>query len=100
MIKFSEKGFKGFVMIGFEVGDIIKPEALKTLTPPDPIAQNFAHLGVVLSGRGPFWFYGFLVHYYHPTKWVATHDPRLQGAVVVASHTPEIKVGEIIPLEI
>ncbi|MCS7179854.1 MAG: CRISPR-associated ring nuclease Crn3/Csx3 [bacterium] len=52
--------------------------------------------GVVLSGRAPVWVYAFLTHYFHPRPFVATFDPRLNGAVVVCSHTPDVKVGEII----
>lgn len=79
-----------------QVGGLLTPDHLKSLTPPNPITENFAHLGVILSGRGPIWLYGFLVHFYHPTRWVATHDPRLGGAVVVESHTPEVQVGDLI----
>ena len=78
---------------------ILTPQQLKLLNPPDPVTHNFAHLGVVLSGRGPIWLYGYLVHFYHPTRWVATYDPRLQGAVVVESHTPDVQVGDIIPIK-
>jgi CRISPR-associated protein Csx3 len=100
MIQFKVEKEEKYVLVYFEMeGGIITPNHLKSLSPPDPITQNFAHLGVILSGRGPVWLYGFLVHYYHPTKWVATYDPRLQGAVVVESHTPEVQVGDIIPLE-
>lgn len=50
-------------------------------------------------GRGPIWLYGFLVHFYHPTVWVATYDPRLGGAVVVESHSPGVEPGDVIPFE-
>ena len=78
---------------------IIQTEDLQNLLPPDAVQNQFAHKGVVLSGRGPVWLYGFLIHYYHPTLWVATHDPRLQAAVVVATHDPSTKVGDLILLE-
>ncbi|HFA48248.1 MAG TPA: CRISPR-associated protein Csx3 [Bacteroidetes bacterium] len=87
---------ENFAVVDFALDGIIAPDVLNGLSPPDPVQENFAHLGVVLSGRGPIWLYGFLVHFYHPTKWVATHDPRVQGAVIVASHTPEIEVGTLI----
>lgn len=41
--------------------------------------------GVIISGRGPVWLFGALLHHLHVTRWSATFDPR-QGAVVVASH--------------
>lgn len=100
MLTFSLTIQAHWVLVEFQSDDSIQPDSLKTLSPPDPVKEKFAHLGVILSGRGPVWLYGFLVHYYHPALWVATHDPRLQGAVVVASHTLEIKPGDIIKLEI
>lgn len=88
-------------IVTFELGeDSLSPEMLSQVTPPDPIKNNFAHKGVILSGRGPVWLYGFLVHFYHPTKFVATYDPRLQGAVVVESHGSQWKVGDVIPVDI
>lgn len=56
--------------------------------------------GVILSGRGPIWLYCFLTHYYHPTKFIATYDPREGGAVIVESHSPEYKVGEVLKIEV
>jgi len=52
-------------------------------------------LPVIFDGRGPVWGFGMLIHEAHPTPWVACRDPRL-GAVVVASHSPDRKVGEVI----
>lgn len=54
--------------------------------------------GVCISGRGPVWLYAALSHKYHPTQFVATYDPRLNGCVVVSSHTREKKIGDVIPL--
>lgn len=87
-----------YQVIHFESSDLFSPEDLKSLRPPNPIAEDFAHKGVILSGRGPIWLFGFLVHFYHPTAWLATYDPRLQGAVVVESHSPAVEVGEVIPV--
>ncbi|MCJ2542417.1 CRISPR-associated protein Csx3 [Synechococcus bigranulatus str. 'Rupite'] len=69
------------------------PVDLQTLKLPDHLNPR---LGVVLTGRAPIWLYGWLVHECHFTRWVACYDPRL-GAVVVSSHSPEVRVGEIIP---
>lgn len=55
--------------------------------------------GVVISGRMPVWVFSTLTHEYHPRPFVATFDPRLGGAVVVATHTPDVAVGQIISLE-
>jgi len=52
--------------------------------------------GIVISGRGPIWLFGTLIHEFHPAKWVACFDPRLGGGVVVQSHDPEVKVGDVV----
>jgi len=52
--------------------------------------------GIVVSGRLPVWAYGALTHLFHPRPWVATFEPRLQKGVVVASHTPGVKVGHLV----
>jgi CRISPR-associated protein Csx3 len=54
--------------------------------------------GVVISGRAPIWLYGHLVHRLHPTPWVACFDPRMDAGVVVASHSAEARVGQVIPV--
>lgn len=51
---------------------------------------------VLISGRGPVWLYGMLVHAAHATKAVATMDPRLGGYVVVETHCGEYSTGQII----
>jgi CRISPR-associated protein Csx3 len=99
IINFKVSGQKTYVLIEFEISTIL-PKDLKSIVPPDAVTNNFAHKGVILSGRGPIWLYGFLIHFYHPTLWVATYDPRLRGAVVVESHTSDIKAGDIIPMEV
>jgi len=54
--------------------------------------------GVILTGRAPIWLYGWLVHACHHTRWVACYDPRL-GAVVVSTHHPEVRLGEVLQLQ-
>ena len=80
-----------FTVLEFKIeGDgILNPADLKEIKPPD----LKMHKGLILSGRGPVWFYAFLVHWAHPFAWVATYDPHLGKAVVVEKHTksaPEI----------
>ena len=53
---------------------------------------------MVISGRGPVWLFAALAHEYHPRPFVATFDPRL-GGVVVESHTPNHKVGEVVAVD-
>ena len=54
--------------------------------------------GIILSGRLPVWAFAALAHLFHPRPWVATFDPRLGGGVVVASHVPDVHVGQVVPL--
>lgn len=52
---------------------------------------------VVIEGRAPIWRYGLAFHRLHgsPAGAVAVFDPRL-GAVVVASHHPNWREGQIL----
>lgn len=93
-VKFTVNEEKEFTLISFEMSDILIPEDLATITPPEVNGAK----GVVLSGRGPIWLYCFLTHFYHPTKFIATYDPRLEGAVVVERHAIEYQVGSVIRL--
>lgn len=54
---------------------------------------------VVVGGRAPIWRYGLALHRLHGSSAgaVATFDPRL-GAVVVMSHSPEYREGQVIDL--
>jgi len=54
---------------------------------------------VIVEGRAPIWRYGMVFHALHgsPAAAVAVYDPRL-GAVVVASHHPEYKEGQVIDI--
>lgn len=84
-----------FSIVNLELKDNVTPDVLKELTPPKVDGRK----GVILSGRAPIWLYCFLVHFYHTTKFVATFDPRI-GAIVVESHHPDYKVGEVIEVRI
>ena len=54
---------------------------------------------VVIEGRAPIWRYGMAFHRLHGSAAgaVAVFDPRL-GTVVVASHTPGFKEGQVLEL--
>ena len=99
-MQFELKLLDRFAIVNCDLKSELSPKSLANLSPPDPVKENFAHKGVVLSGRGPIWLYGFLIHFYHPTKFIATYDPRLEGAVVVESHGSKYKVGDIIPISL
>lgn len=91
-VKFTVNEEKEFTLISFEMSDILSPEDLATITPPEVNGAK----GVILSGRGPIWLYCFLTHFYHPTKFIATYDPRLEGAIIVERHAPEYNVGSVL----
>ncbi len=74
---------------------IVQPQDLTALSLPTDVDLT---AGVILSGRAPIWLYAHLVHELHPTPWVACFDPRLNGAVVVATHSLQAKVGQVISL--
>ncbi|NJE10068.1 CRISPR-associated ring nuclease Crn3/Csx3 [Thermococcus sp. MAR1] len=95
MLSFKTRELDDFVLVHFEITSPIEPSILKSLKPPEVNPKK----GVVLSGRGPVWLYGFLAHYYHPTAWVATYDPRL-GAVVVQSHVPGVAPGDVFEINL
>jgi len=74
---------------------LIEPQDLVNLTLPEGIDTTG---GVIITGRAPIWLYAALVHELHPTAWVACFDPRLNGGVVVATHSRQTRMGQVIPL--
>lgn len=52
---------------------------------------------VVVEGRAPIWRYGAAFHRLHGSAAaaIAVYDPRL-GAVVVASHHPDWREGQVV----
>lgn len=94
-IKFNIKEFEKWNLLQFELENFLIPTDLQSINPPK--LQGIK--GVILSGRGPIWLYCFLVHYYHPTKFIATYDPREGGAIIVESHTEEYKIGDLVKIE-
>jgi len=72
---------------------ILSPTDLIGLELPSGINTS---CGVVISGRAPIWLYAYFIHELHPTKWVACYDPRLSGAVVVATHSNQTSIGQVI----
>lgn len=78
-----------FYSIGVE-----EPIAPDAPLPPLPDIPRGAL--VVVEGRAPIWRYGLAFHRLHgsPAGAIAVYDPRL-GAVVVASHRPEYREGDV-----
>lgn len=75
---------------------IIYPEELAEIELPNGIDTTG---GVIISGRGPIWLHDYLVHELHPTAWIGSYEPRYHAAIVVATHTRMVKIGQVIPLE-
>ncbi|OPY57231.1 MAG: CRISPR-associated protein (Cas_csx3) [Methanosaeta sp. PtaU1.Bin112] len=52
---------------------------------------------VIVEGRAPIWRYGMALHKLHasPAAAIAFYDPLL-GAVVVATHSQEWQVGQVV----
>ncbi|MFB2981913.1 CRISPR-associated ring nuclease Crn3/Csx3 [Microseira sp. BLCC-F43] len=75
---------------------IITPGDLKGLKLPAGI--NYSQ-GIVIEGKAAIWLYGYLVHECHPAAWVGCYDPRL-GAVVVATHTPDISISQVFKVDL
>ena len=91
--------FENFTFCHFSVAlpsGLLEPHSLKRTSLPEGLDMS---KGLILSGRGPIWLYGYLVHLSHTFAWVGLYDPRLKGAVVIERHvknSPEL--GEIIKL--
>lgn len=76
-------------------GGVCEPANLARIVAPDLPGDR----GIVISGRAPVWLFAFLTHHYHVCKWVATFDPRLNGAIVVSRHSIDSpQVGEVVSL--
>ncbi|MHA1427102.1 MAG: CRISPR-associated ring nuclease Crn3/Csx3 [Candidatus Helarchaeota archaeon] len=93
-LEFDVKECTNYTVVTFKLNGALEPVILKSLQPPDVNMTK----GVVLNGRGPIWLYCFLTHHYHPTKFLATSDPRLGGAVIVESHAKNYRVGDVLTL--
>jgi CRISPR-associated protein Csx3 len=65
--------------------------------PLPPLPDILRRSLVIVEGRAPIWRYGMALHLLHgsPAAAIAFYDPRL-GAVVVASHSQEWQVGQVV----
>jgi CRISPR-associated protein Csx3 len=79
---------------------IIEPSELSSLVDTIRAAVPDGGVeGVIISGRLPVWVFAALTHLYHPRPWVATFDPRVGGGIVVATHVPGRRLGEVVEIE-
>ena len=91
-MKFSVQDHGEYVVVEFTLEGPITPDILGSLEPPSVPGGK----GVVLSGRGPVWLYGYMITYYvSVVPFLATHDPRL-GHVVVCSPGSDHAPGNVI----
>ena len=78
----------------------IEPETLRDINASEHFASLLKEAKgdlLVISGRAPIWLYAYLVHeFVHLYKAIAVYDPKIGGAVVVASHTSKFSPGEVI----
>ena len=94
MVKFNVQETNNYNLIEFVLDAPITPDVLKTVNPPKVNLTK----PIIISGRGPIWLYGKLIHFYHTSVAIAVYDPRLNGAVIVETHHPNYNEGDIIPL--
>jgi len=78
VISFKVKKYKDFVVLEFELGRDLTPDDLKDIKPPDPVKNKFSSKGVVLSGRGPIWLYGYLIHFYQSNEICCCIRPKIK----------------------
>ena len=79
-------------------GGVLELEDLQHVKLP-PELHGREQFGLIFSGRGPIWLYACLLHLAHPFAWIAIHDPRLGGAVVVQRHTSKAPgIGSLLPM--
>lgn len=86
------------VLLEFELTKNLEPSDLINMNLPNPVKEGFSSKLLILSGRGPIWLYGFMIHNFHPCKAIAIFDPRLEGAVIVESHTNEFIIGDVVKI--
>ena len=98
MISFKKNERNNFTLVEFVLEGAITPEIFPEVSRKLEELKLKMNKGIVISGRGPIWLYAFICHKLHPSKWLAVFDPRL-GAVVVQSHTPEVKEGGIVKID-
>lgn len=96
MITYQTTQSEKWNLIEFELENMLEPADLKRIDLPD--IKKFYNKGVIISGRGPIWLYGVLIHHFHPTKFVATFEPRINAGVVIESHSTDFQIGDLIEL--
>jgi len=95
----------GVVVLHFNFSDMLEPQDVKHLEKYAvekyrALTNKFGKIKVlVISGRMPIWAYIAIAHaVLHLAPAIATLDPKLHAAVVVASHNKMLEEGEIVEL--
>jgi len=93
---------KEYLLIDIGLNGVMKPEEIGELVllVENTVNNKYFGKGVVISGRLPIWAHSALAHLFHPARFIAHYDPRLRGAVIVATHSPDYKIGEVISIEL
>ncbi|MEB3295201.1 MAG: CRISPR-associated ring nuclease Crn3/Csx3 [Synechococcales bacterium] len=82
-------------IVKFDIpGGITTPEEFATAVQAIE-AQLVGSFMLLINGRGPVWGYGMIFHAAHPTRAIATYDPRL-GYVVIQTHHTAFTIGQIL----
>jgi CRISPR-associated protein Csx3 len=87
----------GFRLVKFEIPGGVTTPAEAAAAAMEVADKLPGDKPVLINGRGPVWLYAMLVHEAHPAPAVGTYDPRLLGYVVVATHSAEYRLGQVIP---
>ena len=54
---------------------------------------------VVVGGRGPKWLDAAALHLYlHSFPAAAIYDPKVGGGVIIATHSPDYKLGDVVEI--
>ena len=91
----SKKTAKNIIYYSIGVDSPITPDQPLPELPTIPRGSL-----VVIEGRAPIWRYGVAFHKLHGSAAaaIAVFDPRL-GAVIVASHHPDFREGQVVDLD-
>ena len=65
-----------------------------------PFPTVDSNKGLILDGQTSSWMITALVRLYQPSglPWIACHQPRLRGAVIVTAHQSAYAPGDVIPM--
>lgn len=82
-------------------GGILAPEFLPSLLEKvEKTASQQWDAVYIISGRMPLWCAAAITHVLHPSRGVATFEPRSNAGIVVSRHSADVPIeGSLIPLD-